>query len=257
MEGAMEAAVVVAGLTVDRGGRRILDGLSCEMERGRITGLLGPSGAGKSTLIRCIVGVQKIVGGSVQVLGEPAGSAPIRRRLGYVSQAPSVYPDLTVIENARYFAALVVTTDGRAGRRANRAVAEQSARAALAEVGLSDAANQLVGTLSGGQRSRASLACALVGSPQVLVLDEPTVGQDPVLREELWDSLRGRADAGTTVIVSSHVMDEANRCDRLLLLRDGGLLADDTPDAVKSMAGTDDLDAAFLTLIRRQQGARA
>jgi len=253
----MDAAIVVTGLTVERGRQRILEDLSCRIERGRITGLLGPSGAGKSTLIRCIVGVQKVLGGSVQVLGEPAGSPSIRRRLGYVSQAPSVYPDLTVMGNARYFAALVVAADGRAGRRSNRILAQASAAAAVAEVGLSDAANQLVGTLSGGQRSRASLACALVGSPAVLVLDEPTVGQDPVLREELWDSLRARADAGTTVVVSSHVMDEANRCDHLLLLRNGGLLADDTPGAVKAMAGSDDLDTAFLTLIRRQQGAHA
>jgi ABC-2 type transport system ATP-binding protein len=168
-----------------------------------------------------------------------------------------VYPDLTVLENARYFAALVVGAGGRTGGRSSRVLAQASATAALAEVGLSDAANQLVGTLSGGQRSRASLACALVGSPAVLVLDEPTVGQDPVLREELWDSLRARADAGTTVVVSSHVMDEANRCDHLLLLRNGGLLADDTPDAVKATAGTTDLDTAFLTLIRRHQGASA
>ncbi len=253
----MDAAVVVAALTVERGRRRILDGLSCRMQRGRITGLLGPSGAGKSTLIRCIVGVQKIAGGSVAVLDQPAGSAWIRRRLGYVSQAPSIYPDLTVIENARYFAALVLAGNDHAGSRAGRAAQRSAADAAVEEVGLGDAVDQLVGTLSGGQRSRASLACALVGSPQVLVLDEPTVGQDPVLREELWQSLRARAEAGTTVIVSSHVMDEANRCDHLLLLRNGGLLADDTPAAIRTMAGTDDLDAAFLTLIRRQQGATA
>jgi ABC-2 type transport system ATP-binding protein len=226
------------------------------MAQGGITGLLGPSGAGKSTLIRSIVGVQKVVSGSVRVLDEPAGSAWIRRRLGYVSQAPSVYPDLTVSENARYFAALVITGAGM-GRSRRAAARRSAARDAVEEVGLGAAADQLVGTLSGGQRSRASLACALVGSPQVLVLDEPTVGQDPVLREELWDSLRERANAGVTVIVSSHVMDEANRCDHLLLLRGGGLLADDTPDAVKALAGTDDLDAAFLTLIRRQQEVSA
>ncbi len=240
----MDAAVTVSRLTVDRGGRRILDSLSCRVMRGRITGLLGPSGAGKSTLIRCMVGVQRIAAGSVSVLDEPAGSARNRRRVGYVSQAPSIYPDLTVIENARYFAALVA-----AGREA--------AEDAVGEVGLGAAADQLVGTLSGGQRSRASLACALVGAPQVLVLDEPTVGQDPILREELWQSLRHRAAAGATVIVSSHVMDEANRCDHLLLIRDGDLLADDTPDAVKASAGADDLDTAFLTLIRRRQGISA
>ncbi len=264
----MDAAVIVTELTVERGGRRILESLSCRMERGRITGLIGPSAAGKSTLIRCIVGVQKVVSGSVTVLGEPAGSARTRRLVGYVTQAPSVYPDLTVIENARYFAALVAAggdagndRDGegrtRSGAAGRNAAMRSAAREAVEEVGLGEAADQLVSTLSGGQRSRASLACALVGSPQLLVLDEPTVGQDPVLREELWRSLRTRADAGVTVIVSSHVMDEANRCDHLLLLRDGGVLADDTPAAVKAMTGTDTLDAAFLTLIRRQQGASA
>ncbi len=235
----MDTAVEVSGLSVERGHRSVLQDFSCRMERGRITGLLGPSGAGKSTLIRCIVGVQKTEGGSVTVLGQPAGSAQIRRRLGYVTQAPSVYPDLTVRENARYFAALV-------GAGADQA------DSVIAEVGLSGAADQLVGSLSGGQRSRASLACALVGSPDVLVLDEPTVGQDPILREELWNSLRARADSGVTVIVSSHVMDEANRCDHLILIRDGKALADDTPAAIKALAGTDDLDEAFLTLIRRQ-----
>ncbi len=178
------------------------------------------------------------------MLDEPAGSARNRRRVGYVTQAPSIYTDLTVMENARYFATLA-------------GLGIDNARTAVEEVGLRAAADQLVGSLSGGQRSRASLACALVGSPQVLVLDEPTVGQDPLLREELWASFRARADAGATVIVSSHVMDEANRCDQLLLIRDGRLLADDTPAAVKAMAGTEDLDAAFLTLIRRQQGVSA
>jgi ABC-2 type transport system ATP-binding protein len=240
----MDIAVDVTGLTVERGHRPVLDTLSCRIGRGRVTGLLGPSGAGKSTLIRCIVGVQKTKAGSVTVLGEPAGSLTIRRRLGYMSQAPSIYPDLTVLENVCYFAALV-----GAGR--------DQARSVIAEVGLAAAEGQVVGTLSGGQRSRASLACALVGSPDVLVLDEPTVGQDPVLREELWQALRLRADSGTTIIVSSHVMDEANRCEQLLLIRDGRLLADDTPAAVKASAGTDDLDEAFLTLIRRREQVAA
>lgn len=236
----MEVAVEVRDLRVVRGHRVVLPGLSCQIERGRVTGLLGPSGAGKSTLLRCIVGVQKTRSGSVTVFGRPAGSREIRRTLGYLTQAPSIYGDLTVRENAHYFAALV-------------GVRPSAADAVIEEVGLGPLARQLVGTLSGGQRSRASLACALAGRPDVLVLDEPTVGQDPLLREELWNSLRRRADGGTTVMVSSHVMDEANHCDRLLLIRDGRLLADDTPSAIKTLAGTPDLDAAFLTLIRRAQ----
>ncbi len=232
--------ITMRDLTVARGGQTVLDNLHCGIPAGRITGLLGPSGAGKTTLIRAVVGVQRIQSGTVTVLGRPAGAPELRASVGYLTQAPSVYLDLTVLENARYFASIAgASTD--------------AAHAAVDQVGLEAAQHQLVGTLSGGQRSRASLACAVVGDPAVLVLDEPTVGQDPVLREELWDSFRQRADRGATVLVSSHVMDEANRCDRLLLTRDGGLLADETPDAVKQRAGTDDLDQAFLTLIR--QGA--
>jgi len=235
--GIVEDAITVTNLVVERGKATVLNGLTCRIPAGRITGLLGPSGAGKTTLIRAVVGVQVIRAGTVTVLGRPAGARELRADVGYVTQAPSVYADLTVLENARYFAAI-------AGASA------ASALAAIDQVGLGRARDQLVGTLSGGQRSRASLACAIVGDPAVLVLDEPTVGQDPVLREELWDSFRQRARNGCTVLVSSHVMDEANRCDRLLLIRGGGLLADDTPDEVKRRAGTDDLDRAFLELIR-------
>ncbi|GGJ80241.1 multidrug ABC transporter ATP-binding protein [Pilimelia anulata] len=237
----MTAAVDVADLVVERGGRTVLHGISARIEAGSVTGLLGPSGSGKTTLLRAIVGVQVVESGGVTVLGAPAGSAPLRRAVGYVTQAPSVYADLSVRDNARYFATL-------AGADA------AAADAAVADVGLAGAARQLVGSLSGGQRSRASLACALVGSPRLLVLDEPTVGQDPVLREELWQRFHALAAAGTTVLVSSHVMDEAGRCARLLLIRAGRLIADDTPAAVRASAGTDDLDEAFLRLIRRGAG---
>ncbi|MDI6101009.1 ABC transporter ATP-binding protein [Actinoplanes sp. NEAU-A12] len=235
----METAIEVRDLVVKRGRRTVLDGFSCVIPRGSVTGLLGPSGSGKTTLMRAIVGVQVVASGEVTVLGHPAGSAPLRRSIGYVTQAPSVYADLTVGENARYFASL---------HRLGAAEAE----AAVDAVGLASHRDQLVADLSGGQRSRASLACAIVGRPEVLILDEPTVGQDPVLRDELWDHFRRLAAEGATVLVSSHVMDEANRCDRLLLIREGALIADDTPAAVKREAGTDDLDQAFLRLIRRQ-----
>jgi ABC-2 type transport system ATP-binding protein len=239
----MDAAIEVHDLTVERGKRPVLAGFSCRIARGTVTGLLGPSGSGKTTLIRSIVGVQRVRGGAVTVFGRPAGSPELRRRTGYVTQAPSVYPDLTVTENVRYFASVMGVGPAAADR-------------AIGEVGLGEAAHQLVRTLSGGQHSRASLACALVGDPELLVLDEPTVGQDPVLREELWSAFRHRAEAGATVLVSSHVMDEANRCDRLLLMREGTLLADDTPAAIRQSAGTDDMDAAFLTLIRRADAAQ-
>jgi ABC-2 type transport system ATP-binding protein len=234
----MTTAVDVEELVVVRGGRQVLHGISCAVPRGSVVGLLGPSGSGKTTLMRCVVGVQKVRSGRVTVLGQPAGSAPLRRTVGYLTQAPSVYADLTVRENARYFASLY-------------GLPAVEADAAVADVGLGDAANQLVGTLSGGQRSRASLACAVLGRPDLLVLDEPTVGQDPVLREELWQRFRQLAADGTTLLVSSHVMDEARRCDRLLFIRDGRLIADDTPAAVRERTGTDDLEAAFLRIIRQ------
>jgi ABC-2 type transport system ATP-binding protein len=241
----METAIEVRDLVVERGKRRVLRGMNCTIARGSVTGLLGPGGSGKTTLMRTIVGVQIVKSGAVTVLGQPAGSPGLRSRIGYLTQAPSVYADLTVRENARYFASLY---DG---------ISSVDADAVVRDVGLADAANQLVGTLSGGQRARASLACALVSHPEVLILDEPTVGQDPVLRDELWHQFRAMAAGGTTVLVSSHVMDEASRCDRLLLIRDGGLIADDTPDAVRAAAGTNDLDAAFLHLIRAMEGVAA
>ena len=237
-------AVTVTDLVVDRGRRRVLPGLSFAIPARQVTGLLGPSGSGKTTLMRALVGVQEVRSGEVTVLGHPAGSPVLRSRVGYVTQAPSVYADLSVRENARYFAALY----GRGAREAD---------AAVADVGLADAAGQLVADLSGGQRGRASLACALVGGPEVLVLDEPTVGLDPVLRVELWAQFHALADAGTTLIVSSHVMDEAGRCDRLLLLRDGELIADSTPAQLRADGRSEDLEEAFLTLVRTREESLA
>jgi ABC-2 type transport system ATP-binding protein len=230
-------AIEVKDLVVKRGKRTVLDRFNCSVPAGSVTGLLGPSGSGKTTLMRAIVGVQIVASGTVTVLGKAAGDAALRRELGYLTQAPSVYGDLTVRENARYFASLYGLDAGVAD-------------SAVSDVGLADAATQLVGDLSGGQQARASLACAIVSQPKVLILDEPTVGQDPVLRDELWARFRKFAQDGATLLVSSHVMDEANRCDRLLLIREGKLIADDTPAAVKAAAGTDDLDQAFLNLIR-------
>ncbi len=240
----MDNAIEVRDLVVERGRRRVLHGITCTIPAGSVTGLLGPSGSGKTTLIRAIVGAQIVRSGTVTVLGQPAGSVGLRRTVGYVTQAPSVYADLSVRENARYFAALY----GLDAADADRAVDD---------VGLAGAAHQLVGNLSGGQRSRASLACAMIGRPGVLVLDEPTVGQDPVLRADLWAKFHALAAEGTTLLVSSHVMDEAGRCDRLLLIREGRLIADGTPAVIRAEAGTDDLDDAFLRLIRAQEKVTA
>jgi ABC-2 type transport system ATP-binding protein len=230
------AAIEIHDLRVVRGDKVVLPGLSADVAERSVTGLLGPSGSGKSTLLRAIVGVQIVAGGSVRVLDESAGSAPLRRRVAYVTQAPSVYADLTVRENLRYFARVL----GVPGDRADDP---------LATVGLEDDADRVVDKLSGGQRARASLATALLGEPELLVLDEPTVGQDPVLRRDLWDTFHRLAEGGATLLVSSHVMDEADRCDALLLMRDGGILATGTPDELRERTHTRDLDSAFLRLV--------
>ena len=231
----MVDAIAVRGLRVRRGGALVLDDLALDITAGRITGLLGPNGAGKTTVIRCIVGVQIVEAGTVTVLGLPAGTPELRVRVAYVTQAPSVYLDLTARENLEYFARVLGVSSARIGE-------------AIGTVGLGDVEKKLVGRLSGGQRARVSLATALLAEPDVLVLDEPTVGLDPVLRHELWDLFRGFAAQGKTVLVSSHVMDEAGRCDDLVLLRDGALVATGTPAELRERTGLDDLEQAFLRL---------
>ena len=235
-------AVVVDGLRVVRGSLEVLPGISLSVPRGQVVGLLGPSGSGKTTLLRSIVGVQVVAGGTVTVLGEPAGSPGLRSRVGYVTQDPSVYGDLTVRANLTYFAALV---------GARRDAVERT----MEEVDLTANADSRVDRLSGGERSRVSLGAALVGSPELLVLDEPTVGLDPVLRRDLWAMFHRLAGDGTTLLVSSHVMDEATRCDRLRLLREGHLLADHTPDGLLARTGAPDAERAFLAMIEKEAAA--
>ncbi|MEV4559383.1 ABC transporter ATP-binding protein [Kitasatospora sp. NPDC049285] len=232
-----DPAIRIERLVVRRGDHTVLPGLDLEVARGTVTGLLGPSGCGKTTLLRSVVGVQRTAGGTVTVLGQPAGSAALRNRVGYVTQAPSVYGDLTVGENLDYFAAVLGAPKGDPDR-------------VIHQVGLDAHRRTPVARLSGGQRARVSLAAALLGHPELLVLDEPTVGLDPVLRQELWQLFRSLADAGTTLLVSSHVMDEATRCDLLLLMRDGRLLAHDTPAGLLATTGAPDVDSAFLALVR-------
>ncbi len=239
-----DPAITVAGLTVVRGGRTVLDDVSFSVARGTVTGLLGPSGCGKSTLMRSIVGVQVLAGGTVDVLGEPAGSKALRRSVGYVTQAPSVYADLPVRENLRYFAAVLDAPSSDVDR-------------VVDDVGLTTHIDAITGRLSGGQEARVSLAAALLGTPELLVLDEPTVGLDPVLRRDLWTLFARLADHGTTLLVSSHVMDEATRCERLLLMRDGRILADDSPDALLARTGAPDVEAAFLDLVDQSERSAA
>lgn len=237
-----EAAVEVAGLHVRRGSTTVFDGIDLTIPRGQITGLLGPSGCGKTTLMRSIVGVQRISSGTVTVLGEPGGSRTLRHRVAYGIQGGAVYGDLTVRQNLSYLARVLGATKTDVDR-------------VLADVGLEAQRSQLVESLSGGQATRVSLAMALIGSPELIVLDEPTVGLDPVLRVELWQLFRELVERGVTMIVSSHVMDEAIRCDRLLLMRSGRIVADTTPTALLDDTGTNDPDAAFLALIERDDRA--
>ena len=231
----MNNIIEVRDLHVVRGGAVVLPGISLDVTPG-VTGLLGPSGCGKSTLMRSVVGVQQVRGGTVTILGTPAGDRSLRDRVGYVTQAASVYDDLSLAENLRFFARVLGL--GTAGTDA-----------AIEAVDLTDHRDQIVGTLSGGQRSRASLAVALLGKPDVLVLDEPTVGLDPVLRRDLWALFHRLADAGVAVLVSSHVMDEADRCNRLLLMREGRIIADGTPDEITQRSGVEDIEAAFLKIV--------
>ena len=231
----MNNLVEVSGLTVVRGRRTVLRDLSLAVGPG-VTGLLGPSGCGKTTLLRALVGVQRLAGGSVKVLGAEAGSAPLRHRVGYVTQAASVYDDLTVLENLRFFGRVLGAAPDRPA-------------VVLEQVGLGDHADQVVGRLSGGQRSRVSLAVALLGSPELLVLDEPTVGLDPVLRRDLWRLFHRLAEEGAAVLVSSHVMDEAERCDRLLLMREGSVIADGPPEEIRRRTGAEDIESAFLRIV--------
>ncbi|WP_422836477.1 ABC transporter ATP-binding protein [Agromyces binzhouensis] len=233
-----DSVIVVRDLHVRRARTPVLHGLSLTVQRGRIVGLLGPSGSGKTTLMRSIVGVQVVQSGTVEVLGLPAGSRELRRRVAYVTQQPSVYDDLTVRQNLAYFARVL-------------GVRRTKVDEAIARTHLGDVERRLAGSLSGGQRSRVSLAAALLGDAELLVLDEPTVGLDPVLRVELWELFHQLAGEGATLIVSSHVMDEAKRCDQLLLMRNGELLADASVASVLAATGTDDMETAFLTLIER------
>ena len=236
----MSNSIDVDGLEVERGGRRVLRDVSCTVAPGEVTGLVGPSGGGKSTLMRAIVGVQRVAAGTVEVLGRPAGSPDLRPRVGYMTQSPSVYADLSVRENLRYFGRVL-------------GVGEPRIDEVIATVELGDHMNRLARDLSGGQLARVSLAAVLLGRPDVLVLDEPTVGLDPLLRRSLWNGFRELARTGVTLLVSSHVMDEAELCDRLLLVYEGAVLPATTPEELRRTTGAQRLDDAFVALIEEQR----
>ncbi|SDJ52437.1 ABC-2 type transport system ATP-binding protein [Frankineae bacterium MT45] len=229
-------AVSVDGLDVIRGNRRVLHSVSLTIPQGKVVGLVGPSGCGKSTLIRSIVGAQIVAGGTIDVLGRPAGASELRSDVAYMTQSSSIYGDLTVTENLKYFSTTLRAPPGDIDR-------------VIAQVDLGDFAHRVVNTLSGGQRNRVSLAAALLGSPKILLLDEPTVGLDPVLRNQLWGLFKRLAGGGVTLLVSSHAMDEAARCDEVLLMREGSLLASGTPADLLRQTGKNDMESAFLALV--------
>ncbi len=236
------AAIKIENLTVTlKGHFKALDDINVELAQGKIIGFIGPSGAGKTTLMRTIVGRRRASSGSISIFGLPAGSAALRKQISYMTQEVSVYPDLSVQENLRYFAAMF----GVPRREVDAQIAT-----ILKTVDMTPQAHQVVDSLSGGQKQRASLAIALIGHPKLMVLDEPTVGLDPVLREQLWALFRRLAAAGTTLIISSHVMEEAERCDDLLLVRDGRLLAHGSPAQLLAQTHTKSVEDSFLHLVK-------
>ncbi len=235
----MPASITVNKLRIIRSGKTIIPELTFEIEKGRITGILGPSGSGKTTIFRSVVGVQDIAGGEILVLDHPAGSAQLRNKIGYLTQNASIYSDLTCLENLKYFAKIL----GKS---------QLSVDEIIELVDLGKNRKQLASSLSGGERARLALATATLGSPEILILDEPTVGLDPILRIELWGLFHRLAEQGKTLLISSHVMDEADRCDSLLLLRDGALLAEGTPTELKAQTGKSEMEDVFISLVAKQ-----
>lgn len=236
-----EAAIAASCLVVEKDKKPIIGELDFEVRRGSITGLIGPSGSGKTTLMRSIVGVQRSSHGELTVLGHKAGSSKLRGSIGYVTQDPAVYSDLTVRQNLAYFGSLMGSD-------------RKQVEKIIKHVQLQNQANQVVLSLSGGQRARVSLAVALLGDPDLYVFDEPTVGLDPILRNELWDMFRDLANSGKTLLISSHVMDEADRCENLLLMREGKLLWSDTRKGLLNETGKSNVGDAFVAMIERSEG---
>jgi ABC-2 type transport system ATP-binding protein len=236
----MNPAVRIKNLSVTLGGStKALRHVNLEIPAGKITGFIGPSGAGKTTLIKCIVGCLKAPPHAVKVLGYEAGSVQLRQHVAYMTQELSVYTDLTVGENLIYFSRM---------QGQSKSAAAKTVKALLGALDMPDKGSALVSSLSGGQKQRVSLAVALIGSPKLMVLDEPTVGLDPVLRDRLWELFHSLAAHGTSLIISSHSMGEAQRCEDLVLLREGRVVAHSSPQELMQATGSSSVEAAFLKL---------
>jgi ABC-2 type transport system ATP-binding protein len=237
-----DLAIEATQLAVTKGKQPILADVTMRVRKGVITGLIGPSGSGKTTLMRTIIGVQRPTRGAISVLGAAAGTRELRRKIGYVTQTPAVYGDLTVRQNLLYFATLT-------------GASRQDADIIIGKVQLEEQRDQLVNNLSGGQKARVSLAVALLGEPEILVLDEPTVGLDPLLRAELWAMFADLAQTGVSLLISSHVMDEAERCEELVLLREGRVLWNGSRQALLDTTATVTVGDAFIAAVRRKATA--
>lgn len=237
----MTTAIKVKNLSVTLGkGFKALKSVNIELPAGKMTGIIGPSGAGKTTLVRSIVGRLRFTGGEIDVFGYPASSSELRQQIGYMTQELSVYTDLTVKENLKYFSSMI----GCSKENSAKIIKD-----VLEAVELTDKSDNLVSNLSTGQKQRVSLAVALIGSPKLLVLDEPTVGLDPVLRDRLWKLFNRLSSGGTTLIITSHSMDEAERCDDLVLIRDGKIIAHDSPKEILKKTKTKTIEESFLKLV--------
>lgn len=237
MNNTPEVCIRTREVTKAFSGNEVLHGISLEVRHREIFGLLGPSGSGKTTFVKMIAGIDEATRGEVEVLGTQMPKLSMMNRIGYMAQSDAMYNELTAKENLEFFGALFGLRGGKMKRRIDEV---------MALVNLTEHLKRPVGAYSGGMKRRLSLAIALIHEPEVLILDEPTVGIDPVLRQSIWNEFENLSQKGTTILVTTHVMDEADKCHRLGMVRDGKLIAVGTPEALKQETGSATIEEAFL-----------
>ncbi|WP_010197557.1 heme ABC exporter ATP-binding protein CcmA [Bacillus sp. m3-13] len=228
----------VSNLSISFGKQEVLKDINLSISKGEIFGFLGPSGAGKTTLVKAIAGLQPINNGEVEVLTRKMPTLSLSEKIGYMAQSDALYQDLTAQENLQFFSSLY---------KLNRIDRKKRIHEVMELVNLSEHLNKPVQQFSGGMKRRLSLAISLLHNPEILILDEPTVGIDPLLRKSIWQELKALSKAGTTVLVTTHVMDEAQKCDRLAMIREGELLAVGSTEELQRKTGTTSMEDAFLT----------